>query len=251
MANALQSDFSREIIRLDEVTSTNDYAKELAGKPGTKNGTVILAKRQTKGRGRISRFWESEMGTGIYMSVILYPDLRPMLCTPITLITAMAVSRALSEKTSLDVKIKWPNDLLINDKKLCGILTENSINGQKTEFLVVGIGVNVNNASFPEQINATSLYLETGNTFDLDETVEDILRSFEIYYKKFLKSAETQTIFGDFKDEYLSKSHTIGRDVKYILDGKEQQGKAVDIDFDGRLIVVDQNGNERAVYWSE
>ncbi len=243
-------DFSGQTIRLEEVTSTNDYAKELASQPGTKNGTAVLAKNQTKGRGRISHQWASEKDAGIYMSVILYPDLSPMLCTPITLITAMAVSHALAEKTSLDVKIKWPNDLLVNDKKLCGILTENSIKGDKTEFLVVGIGVNINNTSFAPEINATSLYLETGKTFVLDELVEDILKSLETYYKKFLKSAENQTVFKDFKEEYLSKSHTMGKEVKYIFDGKEHMGKAVDIDFDGRLIVVDPCGTQRAVFWS-
>ena len=152
-----------EIHYFDSTDSTNTRAKRLA-EDGAVHGTLVVADEQTGGRGRRGRAWESQKGVSIYMSLVLKPEIEPNHASMLTLITAMAVAGGIEKTTGLECKIKWPNDIVIHGKKVCGILTEMSTQMDYINYIVIGIGINVQNESFPEEIGevATSLRIESG-----------------------------------------------------------------------------------------
>jgi len=170
----------------DCVISTNLTAKENHSEP---EGTVFIAEHQLKGRGRLQREWTSEASSGIYMSILLKPPLSPDRLSVITLVTGLAAASALNKISKEKVCIKWPNDLLINSKKVCGILTELSVSEQGKYNVIAGIGLNVNNTSFPAELQdkATSLFMENQQEYDRSQLVGILLSEFEEYYNKFLK----------------------------------------------------------------
>ena len=164
----------------ETLDSTNDLAKELAAQ-GAPEGTVVVAETQTGGRGRLGREWNSPPGVGLYVSLVLRPMLPPMELPQITLTTAVAVVRAVRRVTGVAPGIKWPNDLLLNGKKLGGILTEMETESDRIRHVVVGLGLNVNNPAFPPELaaTATSLALATGRAFSRVQLLQAWLEEFE------------------------------------------------------------------------
>ena len=172
-----------EIIHFRETDSTNARAKELAVQ-GAPEGTLIVSESQTEGRGRKGRAWFSPSEAGIYVSLILRPNIPPSEAPRITFLTAVSAVEALLALTSLEVTIKWPNDILVKGKKIAGILTEISAEMDAIDYVVVGLGMNVNNPHLPDDIEdkATSVFIETGKRFHKVKIVREYLRQQEKYY---------------------------------------------------------------------
>ena len=176
--------FTGPVHYFETLDSTNDLAKALAVQ-GAPEGTVVVAEAQTSGRGRLGREWDSPPGVGLYVSLVLRPMLPPMELPQITLTTAVAVVRAVRRVAGLAPGIKWPNDLLLNGKKLGGILTEMETESDRIRHVVVGLGLNVNNPGFPPELaaTATSLALEAGRTFSRVNLLQAWLEEFEALYE--------------------------------------------------------------------
>lgn len=232
----------KEIIYLDETDSTNALAKREKDYP---NGTVFASGKQTQGRGRSGRVWESDDEDGLYMSILLKPQLPAEKIPSITLVFGLAVYNAL--KGYADVSIKWPNDIILNDKKLAGILCEMSGDENKIDYVVCGVGVNVNNNSFSRELEniAVSLKTETGRKYEKTEIAAEILNEFELLYDEFLKKG-----LNDILIQYKNNCITLLKDVKVIIDSKEIDAYALDITPEGGLLVrID--GEERVIVSGE
>ncbi len=224
----------QEIYYYDVTDSTNIRAKELA-EEGHPSGTLVVADRQEAGRGRRGRSWDSPSGTGIFMTLLLKPEMNPNHASMLTLVAAMAVARAISKCANTEALIKWPNDIVIGGKKICGILTEMSAQFDFINHIVIGIGINVHNEHFPEEIAETagSIFLQTGKQIRRAELIEQILEQFEHYYAIFM---ETEDLSGLVK-EYNSILVNMNKSVR-VLDPKEPfEGKAMGITKKGELIV--------------
>ena len=224
----------QEIYYYDVTDSTNIRAKELA-EEGHPSGTLVVADRQEAGRGRRGRSWDSPSGTGIFMTLLLKPEMNPNHASMLTLVAAMAVARAISKCAGTEALIKWPNDIVIGGKKICGILTEMSAQFDFINHIVIGIGINVHNEHFPEEIAETagSIFLQTGKRIRRAELIEQILEQFEHYYAIFM---ETEDLSGLVK-EYNSILVNMNKSVR-VLDPKEPfEGKAMGITKKGELIV--------------
>lgn len=237
------------IIHFDTINSTNIKAKELAAS-GESDGTVIISEEQTAGKGRLGRQWVSPKGKGIWMSIILRPDMDPIHASKVTLIGAAAVFNALSA-LNISALIKWPNDLVINNKKTCGILTEMSAELNQIHYLVMGIGINVNlnEEDFPIQMRsiATSLKSVSGIDIDRKALIADILNNFEILYTEFIQTNSIVTSVEICK----KNSIFIGKDVKIIKFDKEFIAKAIDLDNEGQLIIEHSDGTIETVFSGE
>jgi BirA family biotin operon repressor/biotin-[acetyl-CoA-carboxylase] ligase len=180
--------FGKRIHHFFKIGSTNDVAMEL-GSAGEPHGAVVIAEQQTAGRGRVGRAWHSEKSSGIYVSVLLRPTITPVQAPLMTLVAGLAARDAVAEQTGLATDLRWPNDLLLNGKKLGGILTEMHAEPDRVHFLVVGIGINVNHEEMPAEIAslATSLRIETGQTHSRTEVLVRVLRRLDGYYNEFLQ----------------------------------------------------------------
>ena len=235
------------IFCFDSVDSTNEEAKRqaLAGAP---DGSVFVSERQTGGKGRLGRNWSSPPGTGLWFSVLLRPGQIPACVSATTLLAGCAVRSAIRELTDSPAMIKWPNDIVIGSQKVCGILTEMSAEMERVEFVVVGIGVNVNNAQFPEELKkkATSLFLKSGKSIQRAALLREILRRFE----KLL--AENRSgLSAAFLGEYKKSCVTLGRNVSFERDGVRLSGKAVGVSSEGELVVALPDGPLTTVYSGE
>ncbi|GAB5046658.1 biotin--[acetyl-CoA-carboxylase] ligase [Thermodesulfovibrio sp. TK110] len=233
-------EIGKEIVVYDEVESTNSKANELL-KQGYPSGTVVIADRQTKGKGRLGRKWISPSGKNLYMSIALKPDIPPKYATLLTLTSVVACTTALRRYTDIPVMIKWPNDMLIDDKKIGGILTEMKIEGEKIKSAIVGIGINVNmtEEDIPEEIKeiATSLKIYKGEDFSREVLTVEIIKEFDKWYQ-LLEKRQRKTII----DRWMQLSGTIGRQVKIILADRQLVATAEAIDEEGRLIVKLSDG---------
>ena len=183
-----QGPLGKRIHHFFKTDSTNAVAMRL-GEQGEPHGTLVLAEEQTAGRGRFGHTWHSEKTSGIYMTVLLLPSIPPQQAPLITLLAGLAVRDAIVEQTGLVPDLRWPNDLLLGKKKICGILTEMNAEPDQVHFVVVGIGINVNHARLPEELaaTATSLRIESGRTHSRVELVTRLLRHLDSYYNRFLK----------------------------------------------------------------
>lgn len=233
--------FGRSVISYNKVDSTNIIAYELA-KKGVKEGTVILADEQVKGKGRQGRHWSSPSKGGIYMSCILRPSIAPSEISRITLLAAVAVAQAIRDFSSLEVTIKWPNDIMIAQKKLCGILTEMKAEQDSVDFVVLGIGINVNTAAKHLPKGATSVREELasyGGKINLSrvELTKKVLERIEEYYN-LMKIEGFEPIIDIWKD----LSVMIGSRVKVSVHGKTFEALAHDINPDGALVVRMESG---------
>lgn len=234
----------KEIHHLKETVSTNITAKQLAA-GGAPEGTLVVSEMQTGGKGRLGRNWFSPSGEGIYLSFILRPAVSPAEAPKITLMTAVAMAEALHSGPGLHVSIKWPNDILLGGKKLAGILTEISTEMDAVDYVIIGVGLNVNTVSFPPDLKetATSLLLETGRVHSRSSLTTEFLKWFEEYYKLFQRA--------DFKpilNRWRQFSHIGGRRIKVETISGMTSGTALDIDGDGFLMVEDDDGHIQKIY---
>lgn len=229
----------KEIYTLPQASSTNEVAFRLALK-GAEEGTAVLAELQTKGKGRMGRTWESPAGLNIYLSIILRPRMVPSKTPLITLMAAVACAEAIDEVAGLLPAIKWPNDLLLEGKKLGGILTEADMELDTINFVVVGIGINVNmtRLSFPPSIKdtATSLQEALGREISRIALIQAILRHMEQWYER-LRQGRGAEITRRWKELSLVK----GQQIEVTSLGEVVRGTALDIDEDGALLVQTDN----------
>ncbi len=232
----------KKIFYSPELESTNIIAKEKAlhRTEEIDEGTIIIAEKQSAGKGRLGRKWFSPTG-GIWVSIILYPQLPPSYIPRITLMTAVAVVKAIKVYTQIESQIKWPNDILINEKKVCGILTEMSAELDIINWVVVGIGINVNidRREFPEDIqeNTISLKEVSGKEVLRVKLAQTFLQEFEKYYDK-LKRKEFFSILREWK----LYSHTLGRKIRVDMGERIITGEAMDINEEGALVLKKEDG---------
>jgi len=232
-----------EIIHFRETDSTNARAKELAIQ-GAPEGTLIVSESQTEGRGRKGRVWFSPSEAGIYASLILRPNIPPSEAPRITFLTAVSAVEALLALTSLEVTIKWPNDILVKGKKIAGILTEISAEMDAIDYVVVGLGMNVNNPHLPDDIEdkATSVFIETGKRFHKVKIVREYLRQQEKYYRILREFG-----FGPILRRWKQLTNTIGKRVVVEMIDKRYTGVVRDVDPEGVLILQDEKGRFRRI----
>ena len=238
----------KPVVYFDETDSTNNVIKRLAEEGGV-HGTLAVADAQTGGKGRRGRPWNAPRGVGIWMSLLLRPDIAPADASMITLISALAVSDGIRETTGLDSVIKWPNDVVVNGKKLCGILTEMSSEIDHVNYVVPGIGINVNTESFPEEIRqvATSVYLETGKMVNRSRIIGAVLRHYEKYYDIFMQKKDMT----DLLEIYNRRLANNGAPVRVLDPAGEYTGTALGINHRGELLVETETGEVRNVLSGE
>lgn len=238
----------RKIYYYDTIDSTNKEAKKIA--PLEDEGTLVIAEEQIEGKGRLGRNWISPKGKGIWMSIVLKPDVEPFKVGAITLLAAAALYNGL-KNMGIDSEIKWPNDILIKGKKVSGILTEMSAELNMLNYIVMGIGINVNleEDDIPEELKekATSIKIDQKKEIDRKELLANILNEFEKLYIPFRDSGNTSK----WIEICRKNSATIGKEVRIIRGNKEKRGKALDIDHKGELIVEFENGDIENIFAGE
>lgn len=224
-----------EIYYKEITESTNLDAKQAEN---AEDKSIFLADTQTNGRGRLGRTWSSPKGCGIWMSILLKPQGNIADISQITLIAGLAVSRAIEGTV-----IKWPNDVLMSNKKVAGILTEMSAESGKIKHIIVGIGINVNNSEFSCELcdKATSIYIEKGKITDREMLISDIAKEFFLIYDDFLKNG-----FKTLKEEYINKCATLNKEVYLVNNGEKRVAKAITITDKGEL-VIEYNENKEIV----
>lgn len=239
--------FGKNVIYYEETDSTNTALRKLVT-DSMEEGTVVIAEYQNAGKGRLGRMWTSPKGAGVWMSILLRPDMPPNEASKLTLIAGLSVCKAIRSLTGLNADIKWPNDVLINGKKICGILTEMNAEMDHINFIILGIGVNVNMSEFSEELSevATSLKIEGGKLYLRKAIVQIILQEFEKSYNNYVLGND----FEEFANEYRKYCVTLNKEVK-VLSKKPFSGKAVNINSDGELIVEKENGERTIVFSGE
>ena len=232
----------------ETIDSTNKKAGLLA-REGAPHGTLVTADVQESGVGRRGRSWSSEKDAGIYMSMVLRPEIDTNHASMLTLVAAMAVQKAMEQMCETEVPmIKWPNDIVLNKKKVCGILTELFLVGADIDFVIVGIGINVNNKAFPEEISetASSLFLELGREIDRELLITKVWDHFKVYYEQFLKTKDISL----FQEEYEKVLVNKEENVRVLDPLDEYTGVAKGVTSTGELI-VDTEGERTLVSGGE
>lgn len=232
----------RKVILLDVVDSTNDEIKRLAAQ-GEENGTVVAAERQTAGKGRFGRVWDSQNG-GLFFTVLLRTELPPSDIASITLAAGYAVCLAVREYTGLDARIKWPNDVIVGSRKVCGILTEMAAQSDRIDYVAIGIGINVNHEAFPEELRkkATSLRLETGKKLDRNRFFSVVLSYLDEVLSRFLVSLSVDDL-----NNFKTLCASLGKRVEVERGGMRLCGIATDVTTGGELVVTGDDGTETIV----
>ncbi len=234
-----QGIIGRNVVYYEETDSTNIRAKHLA-EAGYPEGTLAVAEKQNAGKGRRGRRWTSPEGTGIWMSLVLRPDIAPAQASMLTLVAALGVSEGIYEYARIPAQIKWPNDLVLNGRKICGILTEMWTELETIQYVVVGIGINVNMEEFPEELSktATSLYLETGEKLKRAPLMGAVARAFERYYKIFQEKGDLSSL----KEAYESRLANMNRQVTVMDPAGAYSGICRGIHRGGELLVEREDG---------
>ena len=247
------------VVYYHETDSTNTRAKQ-AAEDGEKSGTLFITECQTGGRGRRGRTWESPAGSGIWMSLLLRPEIKPFDASMLTIVAAMGMKDAIEEiigagdgagdedgtgQGGIHCKIKWPNDIVLGDRKICGMLTEMSAETDWINYVVIGIGVNVNTTEFDDSIKdmASSILLQTGSSVKRSDVVVAFARHFSRYYEEFLKECNLSGLADDYNKALIN----VGRDVKIVERDGSFVAKAVGIDETGSLIVEKDGNTQRIV----
>ena len=235
------------VIYFDETDSTNTRAK-LLGEEGVADGTLVVADCQNSGKGRRGKSFSSPNGQSVYMTFLLRPDISPAKAAMITILSAMAVRGALSEVCQIDTNIKWPNDVVADGKKICGILTEMSAELTRVNYVAVGIGINVNNEKMPKDIEnvAVSARMLTGKVYSRSLIIGSVCRWFSDYYRKFISTLSLSPI----KEEYNRYLINMNKEVEIVRDNESYRAKSLGIDDDGRLL-VERNGKTETVLSGE
>ncbi len=226
----------RNIHYFETVASTMDMAMEL-GIQGNPEGTVVLAEAQLKGRGRLGRDWSSPKYKGIYLSLILRPKILPSQAPILTLMAAVGICEAIEGLGGLEPRIKWPNDILVHSKKLAGILTELNAEMDAVRFVVIGIGINVNNDKKALLSGSTSLREQKDENINRIELLKELLRKIEANYILFQQKGASEII-----QKWRGYSITLGKRVKIICQKAHLEGQATDIDADGGLLIRKDSG---------
>jgi len=227
--------------KLKKIDSTNSEAAKLARRGG--EGCVV-AKKQTKGRGRHERKWHSEVGN-LYCSLYLRPDIKPTFAPQLTFVMALAAKELLEKYLDEPIQLKWPNDVYVMKRKILGILNEAEVEGDKLAFVVLGIGINVNQPNFPKEISdiAVSMQQITQKDHDLDELLASFLAIFERWYKKYLREG-----FQNIKTTWENQSGFIGRHVVVQDNDQKIEGKVKSLDENGALVISSNDGKVQTVF---
>ena len=236
------------VVFFEETVSTNNEIRSLA-EQGAPHGTLAVAEQQLGGKGRRGRVWTSPAGVGIWMSMLLRPQIDPLAASMLTLVMALAAKKGIEISTGLKSEIKWPNDLVLNKKKICGILTEMSTEDECIRYVITGIGINVNIDEFPGELaeTATSLKLEKGENIRRSPVISAVAEAFEEYYDIFLETCDMSIL----KEEYNRELANTNREVM-VLDPKGQyEGTALGIDNEGSLLVKKKDGTVASVISGE
>lgn len=237
----------RNMHYFSEIDSTNEEVKKLA-RTGEAEGVTVVADKQTAGKGRLGRVWNSPSGNNIFMSVLLRPRIKPEKASQITLIAGLAMCEAIREVTGLEAKIKWPNDIVVNGKKVCGILTEMSAEIDCVNYVVVGIGVNVNQTEFPEELPyATSLKLQGGQEYQRGKIIGVFFDKFEPYYMAYKENTTLELMLPAYKRYCI----TLDDKVKIIDSVNEYIAEPLDVLADGSLVVRTEVGEEKRIFTGE
>ncbi len=235
------------ILHFDSIDSTNNHAKKIAYE--VQEGTIVISEEQLAGRGRMGKDWSSPRGEGIWMSIVLKPMIPPTEASMLTQVAAAAVCRAIRRTTGLPALIKWPNDIVVNGKKVCGILTEMAGELNEVSYIIVGIGINVNISYFPEELRlkATSLLLEKKERVDRNDLTASIINEFAALYSAYI----TEKNFDVSLDICRVYSAVIGKTI-YLVKGEErEQVLALDITDEGLLKIRGGNGEEATIISGE
>lgn len=232
----------------ETLDSTNLEIRRLA-EEGVLHGTTVVAEKQTSGKGRRGRRWLGDAGCGIWMSFLLRPQIAVENSSMLTLITALAVQKAIMEETGLRCQIKWPNDIIADGRKICGILTELSAQMDELNYVVVGVGINANIQEFPEDLKdkATSIEIETGKKIHRASLAAKVLEYFEKYYEQFLKTEDLSA----FVDEYNCLLVHMNQKIRVVRGSKEEFFISRGINRKGELMVEDDAGKKAAVLSGE
>ncbi len=236
----------REINVFNQTTSTNDVIEKMAI-DGVPEGVVVFAESQTKGRGRLGRIWHSPPGKGLWFSILLRPALHPKMAMQLTIAAATATRRAISQFTNIPAIIKWPNDIILNGKKVAGILNEINAEMDRIKYAILGVGINANNdvEDLPEELRevATSIKIQTGQKTNRSELAASILEELDAEYGK-IKECK----FNIIADEWTQFCETIGKQVTIHVGDRTIHGRAESVDADGCLLVRKTHGHlERVV----
>lgn len=234
----------QNVVYEKSVSSTQEIAHLLA-REGVAEGTIVIAEEQVGGKGRLGRVWHSPIGTGVWMSLILKPKIPPQQAPQLTLLAAVAVIRGIASSTNLQCEIKWPNDILLDGKKIVGILTEMQADPDQIHSVIIGIGINVNQNNFPEEIQeiATSLKLVKGEEINRAHVMQSIMAEFELLYELFLKEG-----FLPVKQMWEAHAITIGRRIVARTIKGAIEGFAKGITEDGVLLLEDNYGTMHKIY---
>jgi BirA family biotin operon repressor/biotin-[acetyl-CoA-carboxylase] ligase len=231
----------RDIRVFEQTTSTSDVIEKLA-RDQAREGVVVFAETQSKGRGRLGRKWVSPSRKGLWLSVLLRPDLPPQSATQLTIVSATALRRAIQSQTGLEAAIKWPNDILVGGKKVAGILTELHAELDRIKFLIIGIGVdvNLNQADFPAELRslASSLRIQSGKPVQRAELAVAVLRELDDEYERLIAGR-----FTAIADEWEAHCGTIGQDVVIRSGQRQIRGRAESLGEDGALLLRTEHGH--------
>ena len=238
----------RKVVYYDETDSTNNRAKDSGEKNGA-HGTLFIADKQNAGKGRRGRAWESPSGKSIYMTILLRPQITPDKAPMLTLIMGLSVAEGIRKVSGAETEIKWPNDIVMNKKKVCGILTEMATEMEYVNYVVIGVGINVNQEYFSEGIKeiATSLYEETGTVYQRSELIAAVLERFEKNYEMFLETGDLSAV----RKAYDSILVNSGQEVKVLEPGNEYRAVAEGINKNGELIVRLSDGRQKNIFAGE
>ena len=238
----------KKIFYYESIESTNTQGKRLA-EAGEGHGTLVIADMQESGRGRRGREWISPPGTGIWMTLILKPSLHPRSASMLTLVMAVSVAKACREVTGLEAMIKWPNDIVVNGRKVCGILTEMSAEMDCINHIVIGTGINVNMEQFPEEISsiATSLRIEASGPVSRGMLIERVLKNFESDYQLFIAKEDLSGLVEEYNNMLINKE----KEIKVLEPGNEYTGTTHGINERGELVVEKPDGSIENVFAGE
>ena len=236
-----------KVVHYEEIDSTNTEARRLSME-GAKQGLVVVAEKQSDGKGRRGRKWESPAGENLYFSMLLRPQMKPEKAPMLTLVMAYSVAKVLSNE-GLPIKIKWPNDLVLSKKKVCGILTEMHLQGSQVEDVVIGVGINVNTTKFPKELQdkATSIHLETGKLLARDLLLQKVLAEFQAQYESFLEVQDLSLVKESYNRMLINKY----QQVVVLEPGNEYEAEALGINETGELLVKKANGDIEVVFAGE
>ena len=222
----------------EKVDSTNSWIKRLS-KEGAEHGTLAVAEFQSAGRGRFDRKWEAPEGSSVMMTILLRPEFEPQYASMLTLVMGLAVAQAVDE-LGFKVSIKWPNDVVLSRKKICGILTEMGTNGTKIGYVLIGVGINVNLWEFPEEMQdkATSLAMESGQEYDRNQIIGLVMKHFEEDYERFIQTCD----FENLLEEYHRILANLNQPVRVLNGADSFEGVSRGIDTKGELLVEKADG---------